>query len=133
MEAKKIFLIVDDDADDRELLLDAITEIDDQVSFQIAVNGLEALNLLQEIKHDKTLLPRLIILDLNMPYLDGKSVFEKIKNDPLLEHIPIIVFSSSNNPSDRAFFENRKINYYSKPFDYSDMKSIVKRMLVTPL
>lgn len=129
MDAKKIFLIVDDDEDDRELLLEAIKNIDAKVTFQIAVNGYEAFALLQELKHKKSLLPSLIILDLNMPFLDGKDAYEKIRSEPLLEHIPIIVFSSSLNPNDIAFFKKRGIEYISKPSNYKDIHRIAEIML----
>ena len=74
-------------------------------------------------------MPCLIVLDLNMPYLDGKKTFEKIKTNPALENIPVVIFTSSQNPNDKNFFNNAGIELITKPYDFSFMHSIAQRLL----
>lgn len=125
MENNKTILYVDDDEDDVELLTDAIRGIDPKVTIAIAKNGAEALTYLQSVQK----LPCLIVLDLNMPYLNGKQTFDKIKADSSLQHIPVIVFSSSANPSDKATFNSLGIDFITKPHNFSAISEAAIRML----
>lgn len=125
MENSKTILYVDDDQDDVELLTDAFRDIDPKIKLDIAKNGLEALTYLQS----RQKLPCLIVLDLNMPYLDGKQTFYKIKADSELQHIPVIVFTSSSNPSDKATFKNLGIDFITKPHNFSAISEAAVRML----
>jgi len=125
MENNKTILYVDDDEDDVELLTDAFKDLDPKVKLDIAKNGLEALTYLQSGQK----LPCLIVLDLNMPYLNGKQTFDKIKADSGLQHIPVIVFTSSSNPSDKAAFKNLGIDFITKPHNFSAISDAAVRML----
>jgi len=89
-------LIVDDDADDLQFFADAIAEIDSNVSCITAFNGIEALQIL-ETTNPK---PDYIFLDLNMPRMGGKQCLRHIKNNPLFESIPVIIYSTSRRPED---------------------------------
>ena len=74
-------------------------------------------------------MPCLIVLDLNMPYLDGRQTCRRIKNEPRLDGIPIIVFTSSHNPNDKVLFESQGVEFITKPEDFSSLQAIVKHML----
>ena len=126
---EKTILYVDDDEDDRELFSEAIKSADPNIHLVFAENGLKAINYLDGVKQPEENLPCLIVLDLNMPYLDGKKTFEKIKTNPALEKIPVVIFTSSQNPNDKNFFHNAGIELITKPNDYSFMSSIAQRML----
>lgn len=128
-EKQKIILYVDDDADDRELLADAIHIADPAMEVKLAENGLKALEYLQTIKDTDDGLPCLIVLDLNMPFLDGKETFERIKKDTALQAVPVIVFSSSEKPQDKAMFNRLGIDYFTKPSSISYMGEIVNHMI----
>lgn len=93
----------------------------------LANNGLHALELLKETKDTKSL-PCLIVLDLNMPYLNGRQTFERIKADPQLSSIPLVVFSSGENPADKFLFSKEGIAYFTKPVEFSAMEGIVSHM-----
>jgi CheY-like chemotaxis protein len=124
----RMILYVDDDADDQEMLLDAIGKIAPQLRVDVAKNGLEALEYL-EVAKEKNDFPCLIVLDLNMPYLGGRETYEQIKKDPKLCSLPVIVFSSGNNPSDKVVFEGAGVEYFNKPLQYSLLPGIVRHML----
>ena len=95
----------------------------------LAENGLKAIDYLQSVQQPENELPRLIVLDLNMPFLDGKGTFEKIKMHPLFNNIPVVIFTSSQNPHDKTFFNNAGIEFITKPSNFSLMHNIAKHML----
>ena len=124
---EKTILHIDDDADDRETLREVMQKIAPELKVTFAENGLQALEVLNETKETKSL-PCLIVLDLNMPYLDGRQTFERIKADPHLKNIPLVVFSSGENPSDKSLFSKEGIAYFTKPIQLSVMEDIVSYM-----
>jgi len=120
---KKTILYVDDDADDRELLGEVMQKVTPEFKVMFAENGLHALELLNVTKEEK-FRPCLIVLDLNMPFLDGRQTFERIKADIQLKSIPVAILSSGENPADKSFFGNQGIPYFTKPIKASDMESL---------
>ncbi|RYZ15783.1 MAG: response regulator [Chitinophagaceae bacterium] len=73
--------------------------------------------------------PCLIVLDLNMPYLNGRDTFERIRNDAGLRGIPVIIFTSSLNPHDKAYFTGLGADFVTKPDDYKELNGIARRMI----
>lgn len=128
MNRKNTILIVEDDEDDREILSEAMKCVSESASIAFAENGLTALEYLTQNKEPEQL-PCLIVLDLNMPYLDGRQTCQRIKNDLKLDGVPIIVFSSSGNPNDKALFERQGIEFITKPEEFTSLQAIVKHML----
>lgn len=124
----KTILVVDDDADDRELLWEIAKQMNPAVNIEFAANGLQAIEYLNDGK-EKEQLPCLIILDLNMPFLDGKETYKRIKQDEKLETVPVIIYTSSHNPSDKLLFSTLGVEFISKPDDFSFMNKIVGHML----
>lgn len=116
-------MFVDDDQDDIEIFSDALRNLDPGVEITVAENGVKALDLLTNKR------PCLIILDLNMPYLDGKQTFHKIKANPQLENVPIIIFTSSANPADKTMFDMLGISFITKPYTITDIDRTVAVML----
>lgn len=92
MKNRLSFLIVDDDADDRMLMIEAIREIDEAIECKIARNGEQALELLKNIEHP---MPNFIFLDIRMPRLNGKKCLFEIKKDERLKDIPVIIYTTS--------------------------------------
>ena len=130
MTAEKNFIFyIDDDEDDRELLTEALQNAYPAVHLEFAVNGLVALHCLQELKEKGGKLPDLIILDLNMPFLDGKDTFLHLKHDCALQHIPVVVFTSSEKPSDRSHFQDQGVEFFTKPSHITFLREIVRHLL----
>ena len=119
----KSIMFIDDDQDDVEIFSDALRNLDPGVEITVAENGLKALDLLNNK------LPGLIVLDLNMPFLDGKQTFEKIKANPKLGDVPIIIFTSSVNPADRMMFDTLGISFITKPDTVAGIDTVVGVML----
>lgn len=124
---EKIILYVDDDSDDRELLSTFMQQVAPELKVTLSENGLKALELLNERKDTKSL-PCLIVLDLNMPFLNGRQTFERIKADPQLNYIPIVILSSGENPSDKSWFRDKGIPYFRKPSEFSAMEGIASHL-----
>lgn len=123
----KTILFVDDDADDRDILGDVLKIVNPEVNAVFAENGLKAIEYLSDKESSE--LPCLIVLDLNMPYLDGKETFKKIRNELNLASVPVIIFTSSYNPNDRHLFNTLGIEYITKPDEFSDLNKIVGHMV----
>lgn len=126
---QKFILYVDDDEDDRELLSDAIRSANPDVEVMLAVDGLHALQSLNEMKDANQRLPCLIVLDINMPFLDGRETFERLKQDAVLGKLPVIVFSSCEKPQDKTLFNILGIEFFTKPSDIQYMNRIVSHMI----
>ena len=105
-------LLVEDDPNDVELTLHALQGAKLRNVVHVARDGAEALEFLQA--H----VPDLILLDLNLPKLDGREVLERIKRDERLRPIPVIVVTSSSAEEDVAKTYRLNANaYVTKPID----------------
>jgi CheY-like chemotaxis protein len=124
----KSILYVDDDPDDREFLYNAIKNINPDIEIILAENGLEALEYLKKIQTNKDL-PGLIVLDLNMPLLDGRETLKRIKDDPALSSIKVVVFTTGENPNEKKAFNEEGIQFISKPFNINFLNSIANQMI----
>jgi CheY-like chemotaxis protein len=119
MNKNRVVLLIDDDDDDIALFFDAIREIDETIKCISASNGHDALKLL---KNDLITLPDYIFLDLNMPRLNGKQCLSEIKKNSRLEHIPVIIYSTSKRPEDIE--ETRKLgalHFITKPTLFNEI------------
>lgn len=123
----KTILFVDDDADDRDFMAEVIKELKPPVTAVFAENGLKAIEYLSNGKKEANL-PGLIVLDLNMPYLNGKETYKKIKEELQLNNVPVIIFTSSANPNDRTLFTSMGVAFYTKPDDFKYYNKIVNQM-----
>ncbi|MEO7446226.1 MAG: response regulator [Ferruginibacter sp.] len=114
----KIFLIIDDDEDDRMFFKDAIQELAPSAVCLEANGSVEAISLLHHAKQ----LPYCIFLDINMPSIDGRECLEFLKNDSLLKHIMVIMYStSSSDKSIKEFLTLGAAGYLNKPTDLNQL------------
>jgi CheY-like chemotaxis protein len=124
----RIVLCVDDDPDDRDLVCFTINEIDPSFTVLHAENGVEAISLLTKAKEAETL-PCLVILDINMPLMDGKQTLAAIKKDQELCNLPVVLFSTSNNHVDKLYCEQYGVELVTKPSNLQSIKNEVQRLL----
>ncbi len=125
MPGYSIFLI-DDDADDREIITAALAEIDPSVECFTASNGREALNRITgtELKTD------LVILDLNMPLMNGKEFLKELNNRNLLTDIPVVVFSTTLDPVTIEEITALGVaGYHTKPENYEKLIGTLRFVL----
>jgi CheY-like chemotaxis protein len=86
-------LYADDDAEDRELMTEALSQVDPEISCIVADHGLKALQILDDADE----LPDYIFLDVNMPVMNGKETLQKLKKDNRYKEIPVVIYSTTNN------------------------------------
>ena len=100
MTRKDSILMVDDDKEDRDLIKDTFEELGYGYSIHFEENGEKAIAYLQQCRANNCT-PCLVVLDLNMPILNGRQTLHLIKNDPLFEHLTVMIYSTSLNPMER--------------------------------
>lgn len=120
---KNIVFYADDDADDLELVQDAFDRYSNNVEVVTAKDGVQALSYLQSL-NEQALTPCLIILDVNMPVLNGRDVLRKIKEIPPLASVPVVLFTTSSSSLDKEFARKYNAGFITKPLDVSQMKII---------
>lgn len=121
-------LCIDDDLDDMALIQEAIRLHETDFDVIEAKNGEQAMAFLNEAKSNGGL-PCLIIMDINMPKMDGKKAIQLIKADKDLRSIPLVVFTTSSNGADRRYFELYNVQCITKPSHYSAFTQKVREML----
>lgn len=123
-------LIVDDNEMDTELAAEAFRHSAQDTVLHIANNGQQALDYLfgkkQYANRKLYPLPRLVLLDIKMPGMDGLEVLEKIKGDDSIKHLPVIMLTSSADQRDRArSYELGANSYLVKPVSFGQFRTMV--------
>ena len=123
-------LLVEDNPGDVRLTQEAFKEGNLLVNLAVATDGVEALSYLN--KQDKfidAITPDLILLDLNLPKLDGREVLKVIKNDNFLCRIPVVVLTTSSAEQDIVHSYSLHANcYINKPVDFDKFFKVIQRV-----
>jgi len=119
-------LVVDDDVEDHMIMKEYFEEMNYKDSVKFVINGKEAIEYLESQKQGT--LPRLIILDLNMPIMNGTQTLLHIKHDPELKNIPVVIYSTSENETEkRKTLSLGALDYAIKPLDFAEgLKMVTK-------
>lgn len=125
--ASPYILCVDDDADDLLFITSALQQANPALRTAVAYNGVEALAFLEEVYRAQQL-PSLIILDINMPRMDGKEVLAALKKDARFASLPAVVYSTSNAGVDRLFCAHYGVELVTKPYTYDEVVSVVQHL-----
>jgi len=120
-----LVLMIDDNEDDVELLATVFAKANTGFGFSHTLDAADGLaRLLAEVNRI-----RLVLLDIKMPSRDGKDVLSEIRRQPTLRHLPVIVFSSSDAPSDvRASYQLGANAYVRKPVDLEGWREFLGRL-----
>lgn len=116
-------LFVEDNDDDLELAKLALQGLESPVNLHFVRNGLEALDFLftrGDYAHRAGVaLPQLVMLDLNLPLLDGREVLKMIRENPRTQAVPVVVMTTSAEPPDlNAVARLHANSYVQKPMDF---------------
>src|SRR5687767_14968446 len=122
---KNIVLYADDDSDDLELVQDSFSLYSNNVEVVTMRDGSQALSYLNRLSDDDPL-PCLIILDINMPVINGKEVLKNLRDLPRFETVPVVLFTTSSLPQDEKFAKKYKAGFVTKPLDISQMEVITE-------
>lgn len=122
-------LLAEDNEDEIILIEEALNDANiHNVTLNYVNNGIETLKYLkQEPPYQSKIRPDLLLLDLNMPQMNGHEVLHEIKNNADLKTLPVIILSNSQNEQDIIkSYENHANCYISKPSDYHAFKEVLK-------
>ena len=127
VEAVEI-LLVEDSPGDVRLTQEALKDSKLFNNLSVVQDGVEAMAFLRrQGQYTNTPRPDLILLDLNLPRMDGRQVLQEIKNDESLKRIPVVVLTTSSNETDIFITYNLHANcYISKPVDFMQFINVVK-------
>lgn len=126
-------LVAEDDPDDQDMLQEAFQDMYDRDPLVFVSNGEELLDYLYRNNQYSDLkekpLPELILLDLNMPKIDGREALKKIKADSCLKKIPVIIFTTSKAEEDisKTYLEGAN-SYIVKPISIKKLMEITSEI-----
>ncbi len=125
---KKHILLIEDNLGDIALFEEAITYYDLNIDLTVIEDGQSSLDYLSQFSNTGYVeLPDLIIVDLNLPMVNGKKILEKIKTDQVLKYIPTIIFTTSELYGDlKDCYENNANAYLVKPIDIIEYFETIK-------
>ncbi|MBE9206257.1 response regulator [Nostoc sp. LEGE 06077] len=127
----KPLLVVEDSNEDFKMLQRLMRRLAVQNPIYRCTNGDEVLDLLYQEESSQNPnsipTPSVILLDLNLPGIDGRDILERLKQDICLKKIPIVVFTTSSNPKDIEFCYQKGANgYLVKPMDAQELQKTVQ-------
>ena len=125
---KNTILWADDDADDLQMMREILIRNHKDYSIVEVPNGKKALEFLKQSKKN-TRFPCLIILDINMPVLDGKETLSIIKKTEEYKSIPVVVFTTSSSELDKLYCRKLGADMITKPPTYSSLEATVIKLL----
>jgi CheY-like chemotaxis protein len=124
MTTDKFIIYVEDDPDDILLMQEAFSEIEGYGLLTLN-NGAELLKYLERA----LCFPNLIILDINMPVLNGRETLRLLKQHPIFSSIPVVMFSTGSMAHELLFASAYKTDLVVKPFDYATLRKTVRRLV----
>ena len=116
MRSEQTILLVEDDHVDYMTILRALRQLESSNPLHRVTDGEKALEYLRDVSQPR---PGLILLDLNMPRMNGREFLTHIKEDPILKMIPVVVLTTSAEDQDRIItFQQSVAGYMIKSVDY---------------
>lgn len=121
-------LMIEDNLGDIRLTMEAMKEANITVHLHVVHDGLAAMNFLnRKTPYDQVPRPDLILLDLNLPVMNGRELLAEVKRDQAFLQIPIVVLSSSNDARDVTIAYSLHANcYVTKPATYEGILQVVR-------
>jgi CheY-like chemotaxis protein len=124
----KRILYADDDVDDKTWVVETCKALRFSLKLEFVENGRQALEYLASHSHDE--LPSLIVLDLNMPEMDGRQTLQRIKANEKYKDIPVIIVTTSSSKADIETCKRLGATLYLiKPDTYADWQNIIKQFV----
>ncbi len=125
---KSLVLYADDDPDDIELLKEAFGELSHTLELLTFSNGIELLEYAEKLLHFEPM-PCLVILDINMPLLDGKQTLKKLRTLQGFEEVPVVLFSTSTLPQEKTFARRYHAGFVTKPLHHRQIHHLLDQFV----
>jgi two-component system response regulator len=131
--ARRAILLVEDNQDDEELTLRALSRNNITNQVQVVRDGQEALDWLEgagpHAGRDPDDVPALILLDLKLPKIDGLEVLRRLRSNPRTALVPVVILTSSKEDRDRATgYQSGANSYVQKPVDFTQFVDAVRQL-----
>ncbi len=124
---KHTIVYAEDDLDDLFILQQAFGKYN-HIEVVHALDGKKAMHLLENMAAEKVL-PCLVILDINMPVMNGREALQAIRHHNGLSKLPVVLFSTSSSASDKQFAEDNEAMLITKPVDFGNLEVIVENFI----
>jgi CheY-like chemotaxis protein len=126
---QKDILLVEDNPDDIELTMEVFHMLGIDQRVKVVCSGEDALTILFNPKQSKMDHWRVILLDLNLPGINGHKVLEKLRSNTLTQTIPVVMLTSSKREEDKQASYHQGVNsYVCKPVDFDKFVNIAKAL-----
>jgi CheY-like chemotaxis protein len=125
---KRCILYVDDDVEDFNLVQDVFQPYAHQIELIHKLNGQQAIEYLSSRPAENKSFPNLIVLDINMPFLDGKETLVQIRKNIKFPDVPVILLSTLASPLDYKLAEKWGAQIITKPVFYEELKELAARL-----
>lgn len=125
---KHSILYAEDDPDDLFIVQQAFETFESEVELIHAVDGFQTLKCLDEL-HAENRLPCLIIMDINMPGMNGREALIEIRQSDIFKKIPVVLFTTSSSESDKLFAREWGAEFITKPIVYDELKGLAKNFV----
>jgi CheY-like chemotaxis protein len=125
---KNIVVYADDDPDDLDLVQDAFAQYSKNVEVLTFMDGSQVLSYLERLSnYDPS--PCLIILDINMPIINGKEALIRIREMNRYKSVPVVLFTTSSLPMDESFASRYHAGFVTKPIEAKQMEIITDQFI----
>jgi two-component system response regulator len=123
----KTILYADDDLDDKAWVSEACKALNSSLDVQFLGNGKDVFRYLERL--DPQSLPTLIVLDLNMPEMDGRQTLKALKENPHYKEIPVVIVTTSSNKLDRDICNRLgATKFLTKPDSHREWQNVVREL-----
>jgi CheY-like chemotaxis protein len=122
-------LYIDDDQDDLMIFGDSIGSLYPGITILKAQSGEEGLAILTRLEQSSQPYPSLIVLDMNMPKMDGRQTLQKIKGKSAWMDIPVVIFTTSSNREDIEFCKKYDTECITKPMSYKNLDVTMRQLI----
>jgi len=120
----RYIIFADDDADDLELITGFFKQFNRNINVLEFKDGKEVLKFLDDFALNAT--PLLVVLDINMPRLNGKETLAAIRQHPKYQYIPVVIYTTSNSETDESYCRKLGASWVSKSSTIEGVKRVAK-------
>jgi len=120
----RYIIFADDDADDLELITGFFKQFNRNINVLEFKDGKEVLKFLDDFALNAT--PLLVVLDINMPRLNGKETLAAIRQHPKYQYIPVVIYTTSNSETDESYCRKLGASWVSKSSTVEGVKQVAK-------
>ena len=122
-------LYIDDDQDDLLIFEESVSTLYPDVTLYKAQSSEAGINILNQLESERKPFPSLIMIDMNMPKMNGRETLQHIRNNRKWRHIPVAIFTTSANTDDIEFCKNFGSACITKPMNYSDYSATLEKLI----